>query len=55
MRFFSLLLLSAVATVTAIDNGVGITPAMGWNSWNHFGCNIDEVTLKGTADIVSGI
>jgi alpha-galactosidase len=29
----------------------GITkPAMGWNSWNHFGGNISESTAKGEAD-----
>jgi alpha-galactosidase len=25
----------------SLDNGLGITPPMGWNSWNHFGCNIN--------------
>lgn len=25
--------------VVSLDNGVGITPAMGWSSWNHFGGN----------------
>ncbi|CAN1769880.1 unnamed protein product [Linum perenne] len=33
-----------------IANGVGITPPMGWNSWNHFQCNISEKTIKETAD-----
>jgi alpha-galactosidase len=23
---------------------------MGWNSWNHFSCNIDEKMIKETAD-----
>ena len=26
------------------------TPPMGWNSWNKFGCNIDETLIKATAD-----
>ncbi len=30
--------------------GVADTPPMGWNSWNHFGCNIDEALIRGTAD-----
>jgi alpha-galactosidase len=34
----SILLLSAVFS---LDNGIGLTPQMGWNSWNHFGCNIN--------------
>jgi alpha-galactosidase len=34
----------------ALDNGVGRVPAMGWNTWNTFGCNINETLLKQTAD-----
>ncbi|CAI9111657.1 OLC1v1011941C1 [Oldenlandia corymbosa var. corymbosa] len=33
-----------------LDNGLGRTPPMGWNSWNHFSCNIDEKLIKQTAD-----
>eukprot|EP01018_Ginkgo_biloba_P022381 Gb_21988 [translate_table: standard] len=33
-----------------LDNGLGISPPMGWNSWNHFGCQIDEKTIRETAD-----
>ncbi|XP_062096519.1 alpha-galactosidase-like [Humulus lupulus] len=33
-----------------IANGVARTPPMGWNSWNHFQCNVDEWTIKSTAD-----
>jgi alpha-galactosidase len=29
---------------------VGLTPAMGWNSWNKFACNINETLFKSTAD-----
>ena len=36
----------------ALDNGVGLTPPMGWNSWNHFGCNINENLIKQTADLI---
>jgi hypothetical protein len=32
------------------SNGLGKAPQMGWNSWNHFGCNIDENIIRGTAD-----
>lgn len=24
-----------------VDNGLALTPPMGWNSWNHFACNIN--------------
>ncbi|KAK1556775.1 hypothetical protein Q3G72_011895 [Acer saccharum] len=33
-----------------LANGLGSTPPMGWNSWNHFSCNIDEKMIKETAD-----
>lgn len=26
------------------------TPPMGWNSWNNFGCDVDEKLIKETAD-----
>uniref|UniRef100_A0A5B7BYA0 Alpha-galactosidase n=1 Tax=Davidia involucrata TaxID=16924 RepID=A0A5B7BYA0_DAVIN len=31
-------------------NGLARTPPMGWNSWNHFYCGIDEWIVKATAD-----
>ncbi|NKZ06681.1 lectin [Actinomadura latina] len=34
----------------ALDNGVGRTPPMGWNTWNTFGCNISEALIRQTAD-----
>ncbi|KAL3741872.1 hypothetical protein ACJRO7_017358 [Eucalyptus globulus] len=33
-----------------LASGVARTPPMGWNSWNHFQCGIDERTVKSTAD-----
>ncbi|XP_021275241.1 alpha-galactosidase-like [Herrania umbratica] len=33
-----------------LDNGLGLTPQMGWNSWNHFHCHINETLIKETAD-----
>lgn len=35
-----------------LANGLGVTPPMGWNSWNHFGCNINESTIRETADAI---
>lgn len=29
--------------------GVGNTPAMGWNSWNAFYCDINEALIKEVA------
>jgi alpha-galactosidase len=34
----------------ALDNGLAPTPPMGWNSWNKFGCKIDEKTVREIAD-----
>lgn len=33
-----------------LDNGLALTPPMGWNSWNHFGCNVSESLIRETAD-----
>ncbi|KAK4799765.1 hypothetical protein SAY86_025130 [Trapa natans] len=35
-----------------LSNGLGRTPQMGWNSWNHFQCNINETLIKQTADAI---
>ncbi|GHO43513.1 alpha-galactosidase D [Ktedonospora formicarum] len=34
----------------ALNNGVALTPPMGWNSWNKFGCNVSEALIKQQAD-----
>ncbi|KAK9115471.1 hypothetical protein Sjap_014418 [Stephania japonica] len=36
-----------------LDNGLGRTPQMGWNSWNHFQCNIEEKLIRETADAMA--
>jgi alpha-galactosidase len=35
------------------DNGLALTPPMGWNSWNKFGCNVNEDMIKGMADAMA--
>jgi alpha-galactosidase len=30
--------------------GLAMTPPMGWNSWNTFGCEIDEALIRETAE-----
>jgi alpha-galactosidase len=53
-----LLLLSGTAAVAsapaaqALENGVARTPPMGWNSWNTFGCNINETLIRQMADAI---
>src|SRR6266704_127317 len=34
----------------AWDNCVALTPPLGWNSWNKFGCNVSEDLIKSMAD-----
>ncbi|UJR16142.1 hypothetical protein I4U23_003053 [Adineta vaga] len=50
MFFFSFVILSFLSTISSLDNGLGKTPQMGWNSWNHFGCHINETIIRQTAD-----
>ena len=47
LLFSSLFLLHAVS---ALDNGLGQTPPLGWNSWNHFACDVNEALIMETAD-----
>jgi alpha-galactosidase len=34
-------------------NGLALTPPMGWNSWNKFACNVNEATVRATADAMA--
>jgi alpha-galactosidase len=45
-----LALLGVAATAGALDNGLGRTPQMGWNSWNCYGGGVTAADLKATAD-----
>jgi alpha-galactosidase len=56
------LLLVAVTLFPAIAaaqkwGGLAETPPTGWNSWNNFGCNVDEKLIRDTADalVASGM
>lgn len=48
MKKYSLLIFLCVLTLTvkSYDNGVGKTPPMGWNSWDAFGCDVNETGIK---------
>jgi alpha-galactosidase len=35
-----------------VKNGLGRTPQMGWNTWNHYGCNINEDIFKKNVDLL---
>src|SRR5256714_5681181 len=49
----SLFLLSTLASAQEIKSpskGLALTPPMGWNTWNKFGCNVSEELVRGAAD-----
>ena len=48
--FNCIIIFLCIAIATSIDNGLGKTPQMGWNSWNHFKCNVSETLVKQTTD-----
>lgn len=53
LSFFHLILTSSICiAATALPGQApGLTPQMGWNSWNHFGCSgINETVIKAQAD-----
>ena len=39
-----------LSPVFGLNNGLGLTPQMGWNSWNHFACNVNETIVQGAAN-----
>jgi alpha-galactosidase len=42
--------LSLAPPPAAAGEGLALTPPMGWNSWNRFGCDVSETLIKETAD-----
>ncbi|OLC74385.1 MAG: alpha-galactosidase [Gemmatimonadetes bacterium 13_1_40CM_4_69_8] len=53
----ALLCLGATAARAPLENGLARTPPMGWNSWNHFGCDVSDRLIRETADamVASGM
>ncbi len=43
-------ILFCVPHAHALENGLALSPPMGWNSWNRFGCNVSEGLVKSAAD-----
>merc|ERR1719473_478176 len=44
------LLVALSTTATAIDNGLGRTPPMGWRSWNAYHADINQKKMTTAAD-----
>lgn len=53
LAMLALTLGSTSAPQILLDNGLARTPPMGWNSWNHFGCNVSEQLIKEEADAIA--
>lgn len=47
----------AISVCAQKFEGLALTPPMGWNSWNHFQCNVNEAMIKEMADamVTSGM
>ena len=39
--------------IYGLDNGLGRTPQMGWNTWNKFQCNINEKLIRDSIDVLN--
>ena len=50
MRVSLTILFALLRATAALDNGVGLTPPMGWRSWNAFGIQVDQQTMVETMD-----
>ena len=38
---------------TPLDNGLALTPQLGWNDWNTFGCTVTDSLIRETADALA--
>ena len=61
-RFAVFLLVIAVpwfapSAFSQASGSLALTPPMGWNSWNKFGCNVSDKLIRGMADamVTSGM
>ena len=56
---FTISLLAASAALfnqaAALNNGLGLVPQMGWNTWNKFACDIDEQLIYSTVDQIKAL
>jgi len=50
--FLSIFFISFIHVTFSLNNGLGLTPPMGFNTWNHFACNINETVLREAADLI---
>jgi alpha-galactosidase len=48
-----LFICAGASTVLAQDTTVARTPPMGWNSWNHFACKVNDQVVRESADAIA--
>ncbi|KZT04878.1 glycoside hydrolase family 27 protein [Laetiporus sulphureus 93-53] len=48
-------ILAGVTVVHALNNGVARLPALGYNTWNAYACNIDENIILETASLMKSL
>ncbi len=48
-----LLCLAAASTEAQKFSELALTPPMGWNSWNKFGCDVNETIVRSMADAMA--
>jgi len=46
MKFLAFFVLALLQAVWALDNGLALTPPMGWRSWNCFGGNVKQSQME---------
>ena len=45
-----LTLVGLVSVGICLQNGLGLTPPMGWNTWNRYYCDIDQTVIYTNTD-----
>lgn len=48
-------MLTASAAALVSPDGTGRLPAMGWNSWNEYGCDINEEVFVKVAELMKSL
>ena len=49
---FCSLLTAASLAQSGVSKGLALTPPMGWNTWNKFGCNVSDELVRSMADAI---
>ena len=43
----------ALHSATALDNGVGLLPFMGWSTWNPYGLHVNQSRIEKAIDAIA--